>query len=180
MGLSGVLDEKRVTEAERNVRQYMQDGLLKRHSFSRLRLDTFMRNHRESLSVADHIRQHDLSNLWVVVASYYSMFYIANAVLCAKGYRVGHRVAHKVTADTIITHLRDELNHTLISHYEMESSQALSLTDSLLSGYDSERIKRSAFQYESTEDVKSKKATTSLTRAKAFSFEVERVLKRLL
>ena len=43
------------------------------------------------------------------MSSYYSMFYIANAVLIKKGYKTGDKIAHKVTADALITIIRSKL-----------------------------------------------------------------------
>jgi len=39
-----------------------------------------------------------------------------------------------------------------------------------------ERIKRSIFQYESTDEIKTTKAETSLERAEKFSKEIEKML----
>ena len=42
------------------------------------------------------------ASLWVIVISYYAMFYAANAVLLHLGYRTGEKIAHKVTSDALI------------------------------------------------------------------------------
>jgi len=52
---------------------------------------------------------------------------------------------------------------------------ALTLSDNILQNYDFERIKRSIFQYESTEEIKFAKAKTSLDRAEQFSKEIEKL-----
>jgi uncharacterized protein (UPF0332 family) len=48
--------------------------------------------------------------------------------------------------------------------------------DEIIGFFDSERMKRSRFQYGMTENVKSQKAQTSLERAKRFIFELEKLL----
>lgn len=135
-----------------------------------------MRNHRESLLVARKLHDEAVSNLWVIVISYYSMFYIANALLYKKGYKVGASIAHKITAEGMIVFVRHQLKDSLIENYELASSEALELSDNLLQNYDLERVKRSVFQYESTEEIKSAKARTSLQRAEEFSKEMEKLL----
>ena len=54
--------------------------------------------------------------------------------------------------------------------------KTLTLTDNLLENYDFERLKRSTFQYESTEEIKHNKAKTSLERAEQFSKEIEKMI----
>ena len=80
-----MLSDERIKEAEKNVRSYLSDGLIKKEKFRDIVFDTYMRNHRESLIVARKLFNESLSNLWVVVISYYSMFYLANALLYKLG-----------------------------------------------------------------------------------------------
>ena len=98
-----MLDEKRIKEAERNVRNYLEEGLLKRTTeFNKDILNTYKRNSKESLEIANFLSKNNRSPLWVIVCSYYSMYYIANAVLYNIGYKVGERISHKVTSDALI------------------------------------------------------------------------------
>ena len=46
----------------------------------------------------------------------------------------------------------------------------------IIGSFDLERLKRSRFQYEMTEEVKRGKAGASLERAKRFVFELEKLL----
>ena len=171
-----MLSDERIKEAEKNVRSYLSDGLIKKEKFRDIVFDTYMRNHRESLIVARKLFNESLSNLWVVVISYYSMFYLANALLYKLGYKTGSKVAHKVTSDALIVFVRNKLKDALIEEYELASNEALTLSDSLLESYDFEREKRSVFQYESTEEIKLAKAKTSLDRAEEFSVKIEKML----
>ena len=171
-----MLSRERMQEAENNVKSYLAEDLIKKEQFRNIVYETYMRNHRESLIVAKKLLDENLSNLWVVVASYYSMFYIANAILYKLGYKVGSKISHKVTADSLIVFVRKKLKDSLIEGYEIAANEALELSDNLLQSYDSERIKRSIFQYETTEEIKIVKARTSLARAEEFSKEIEKIM----
>ena len=71
-----MLSTERIKQAESNVQLYLSEGLLKKENFKSIVFETYMRNHRESLIVARKMFNENLSNLWTVVISYYSMFYL--------------------------------------------------------------------------------------------------------
>ncbi len=171
-----MLSNERIKAAEISVNSYLADGLLKKEKPRDIVFETYLRNNRESLLVARKLFNENLSNLWVVVISYYSMFYIANASLYRLGYKVGPKIAHKITSDALIVFVRKRLKDQLIEDYELASSEALTLSDNFLQNYDFERLKRSVFQYESTEEIKKAKSKTSLDRAEEFSKEMEKLL----
>ena len=139
-----------------------------------------MKNHQESLALAEHILRNNLSDLWAMVVSYYSMFYVANAVIYKLGYKTGHKIVHKLTADALIALVRDKLKSAIIEDYELAKEEALEIagnkTDELISSFDHERHKRSVFQYTTTEEIKHNKAKTSFERAKRFSTELHKLL----
>lgn len=177
-----MLDDERIKEAEINVRGYLKDGLLKKRTLDENILNTFRKNSEESLMVADLILKEELSSLWVIVSSYYSMYYIANAVLLKLGYKVGSDVSHKVTNDTLIVLVRDKLKKSLLEDFEDAKAEAMelaNLTDDIIETFDFERKKRSTFQYNMTAPVKKSKAQTSIERAKTFNLEFEKLLERL-
>lgn len=175
-----MLDEKRIKEAKMNMQRYLAESLIKKESCKQIVFDTFMRNYRESLSLADHVLANNLSSLWVVVVSYYTMFYVANAVIYKLGYKVGSKIAHKVTADALIELARSKLKRSLLERYEEAKEEALMIAgakaDEILDSFEKEREKRSIFQYETTEEIKKSKAKTSFERAKEFCTEMERLL----
>jgi len=176
-----MLNDERVKEAEKNIRGYIEDNLLfKYEKFRDEVLETYKRNYKESFDIAKKLFEEDLSNLWIVVCSYYSMYYIANVVLYKIGYKVGSKVSHKVTSDAIIVFVRNKLKKSLIEDYEKAKEEALDIigrkTDEIISSFDKEMEKRSFFQYETTEEIKKSKAKTSLERAKRFIFEMEKLL----
>jgi uncharacterized protein (UPF0332 family) len=176
-----MLDEKRIDEAQKNIKQYIEGNLIWKYEASKKEiLETYKRNYQESLDVAKKLFDENLSNLWVIVISYYSMYYIANAILYKIGYKIGSKISHKVTADALIVLVRNKLKKSLLEDYETAKEEALDIigrkADEILSSFDKELEKRSIFQYESTDEIKRAKAKTSLERAKQFVFEMKKLL----
>lgn len=176
-----MLDEKGVKEAQDNVKVYLEERLIWKYGFfTKEVFETYVRNYQESLEVSHKIFEQNLSSLWVIVTSYYSMYYIANAALYKMGYKIGGKISHKVTADALIVFIRNRLKKELLEEYEEAQEEALAImgkkADEIIIHFDKELEKRSVFQYESTEEIKRAKAETSLKRAKEFIFEMKKVL----
>jgi len=76
-----MITEQKKKEAQRNFTRYLQDGLLtKEHN--ELAMSKYLENADLSIKVATELMKSPLKpHLWVIVISYYSMFYIANAIL---------------------------------------------------------------------------------------------------
>jgi predicted hydrocarbon binding protein len=175
-----MLDKRRIKEAEDNVRSYLEEGLLRKTTISKQVTDILLRNAKESLRVAEEVHQKNISDLWIIVCSYYAMYYYANAVLLKFGYKVGEKIVHKVTSDALIVYVRGKLKDSLIEEYEQTREEALNLAgmkaDSLIESFEFERNKRSLIQYKTIEIEKQSKARTSLQRAKEFAKEMEKLL----
>jgi predicted hydrocarbon binding protein len=175
-----MLDEKRIKEAEDNVRSYLSEGLLRKTIMNEQIMNIFLRNAKESLRVAEEIHQKNLSDLWVIVCSYYAMYYYANAALLKSGYKVGEKIVHKVTSDAMIVYVRGKLKESLIEEYEQTREEALNLAgmraDSLIESLEFERNKRRLIQYRTIETEKQSKARTSLQRSKEFAKEMDKLL----
>lgn len=174
-----MINEKRIREAKTNFSQYLNDGFLKKEKNS-IAQDTYLKNSDLSLKVAEKLMKDDLKpHLWVVVCSYYSMFYIANAVLLSLGYKTGKKIVHKVTSDALIVLVFGRLKKELLEEYEHIMDDALDISstkaETLIQNYDYERNKRSQFQYEMDNEIKEHKAKTSLGRAKEFVFEMKKL-----
>src|SRR3989344_5019649 len=141
-----MLSDKRIKEAESNVRRYLAESLLKKHKNETAK-EMYIENSDLSLETAQKLLSLETSTyrpyLWIIVSSYYAMYYVANAVLLNIGYKVGDKISHKVTCDALIIFARD---------------------------------KRSKFQYQMDEQVKKSKALTSIERAKEFVFELKKLL----
>ena len=175
-----MLNETRIREAESNVKAYISEGLLKKISADKHIMTILLRNAKESLRVAEEIYQKNLSELWVIVCSYYAMYYYANAALLKFGYKVGDKIVHKVTFDALIVYVRGKLKESLLEEYEETREEALNLAgmraDSLVESFEYERNKRSFIQYKTIDVEKQSKARTSLGRAKEFAKEMEKLL----
>lgn len=173
-----MLDEKRIKEAEKNVRDYLQSGMVKKHQFREEIITVLLDNANESIEIAEFLAENKKSDLWIIVTSYYSMFYMANAVLFTIGYKVGDKIPHKVTADALIVFVRNKLKKRLLEEYEEAQNEALAgiKADTLIDEFDKERAKRGILQYETSAVEKHTKAVTSLKRAKNFIFEMEKLL----
>ena len=178
-----MLDEKKIKEAESNIRNYLEERLLKKQKNETAK-EMYIENSDLSLETAKKLLALESSTykpyLWVIVVSYYAMYYIANAVLLELGYKVGDKVSHKVTSDALIVYVRNRLKKELIEEYEDVKEDALELisskTDVLIKSFDFEREKRSKFQYQMDEQAKKSKSLTSLERAKQFVFEMKKLL----
>jgi len=171
-----MLDNKRIKEAEDNVKMYFREELIKKQDFEEIVFNVLANNAHESLKLAESIKEQ--SDLWTIVVSYYSMFYIANAVLYKLGFKIGEKIAHKVTADALIVYVRKRLKDSLLQSYEEIREEALAgiKADKTIEYFDRERIKRNRIQYNTDQQEKHKKARTSLERAKEFMLEMEKLL----
>lgn len=175
-----MLNKERIKEAEGNVKSYLEEGLLKKAVMDKNVMNILLRNAKESLRVAEEVHQKSLSELWVIVCSYYAMYYYTNAILLKLGYKVGEKIVHKVTSDAMIVYVRGKLKETLLEEYEETKEEALNLAgmkaDALIESFEFERNKRSLIQYRTIEIEKQSKAKTSLQRAKEFTREMEKLL----
>ncbi|MDR1820629.1 MAG: HEPN domain-containing protein [Methanobrevibacter sp.] len=172
-----MIPAKNIKKAEINVRQYLSEGLLEKTKTNELIIETYLSRAQESLELAESIYANNESDLWVLVISYYSMFYIANAVLLKYGYKVGDKIAHKITSDSLIVFVKDKLKNKLIEDYEQAKNETFDLinvdesevlANETIESFEFERNKRSMFQYNLGENLTHSKAKTSLKRAEEF------------
>ncbi|HII16511.1 TPA: HEPN domain-containing protein [Candidatus Woesearchaeota archaeon] len=176
-----MIDEKRKKEAQSNFSRYLQEGLLKKEH-NDLAMNKYIENADISLKTANELMQSQLKPyLWVIVTSYYSMFYMANAVLLSYGYKTQDKIAHKVTSDALIFLILDKLRKELLEGYEAIQRDTLEIAstkaESVIESYSLELDKRSRFQYNMLEQTKEAKAQTSLKLASEFVFELKKLLK---
>lgn len=173
------MDEKRIKQAENNFRNYLNEGKIKKtDKLDNLIYETYLRNARESLNVANQLFENKTSSLWVVVSSYYSMFYMACAYLYKLGYKSGDEIVHQVVNESLIVQGRNKIKNHLLENYDEEREKALIIVDNYLDNYEREKAKRASFQYQTTEEIKESKAQTSLKRAKEFIELIREILQR--
>ena len=175
-----MIDAKQKKEAKQNFDRYLQDGLIKKEMNETAR-QMYIKNSELSLQLAEDCMINPIRPyLWVVVISYYSMFYIANAVLLQLGYKTGSKVVHKVTSDALIVLVMDKIKKGLLEEYEDTKEDALEIasikSEEIIAFYSMEMDKRSRFQYNMTETIQEQKANTSLKRAREFMLEMKKLL----
>ena len=173
-----MLSKHIIEKAKSQVRRYLDEELLTKVLPRSHILDIFIGNADESLELAEDILRTNKSDLWVIVTSYYSMFYIANAVLYKKGLKVGNTSAHAITANALIVYVRDSLQKSLIEGFAeaMTEAQSSMKAEDLLDSFFQERKKRGDFQYDMSLTLKKSKAETSFNRAKDFVFNLKKIL----
>jgi len=193
-----MLDEKKLKEAESRVKQYLNEGLIKTKQQKEF-VDFFLSNADKSLNSANAL--YDLSIdkdmqtktgyldfdgfLWVVNACYYSMFYMARALLENEGIKIKSDLSvHLVTFDAMINffYLNGKLQKRLIEDFAEAKEEAADLlgkqkADALMEDYFWEKGKRSTFTYNTKEIVIKAKAKTSIDRAKKFNEEIRKIIK---
>ncbi len=174
------MDKERKKEAQQNFAQYLQEGLIRKEKNETAKA-MYIKNAELSLGLAEECMNSTLKPyIWVVVISYYSMFYIANAVLLELGYKTGDKIAHKVTNDALIVLVMDKLRKGLLEEYENAKEDALDIasvrSEELITFFELEMGKRSRFQYNMTETIQEQKAKTSLKRAREFMLEMKKLL----
>ncbi|MDD4878452.1 MAG: hypothetical protein PHO02_05455 [Candidatus Nanoarchaeia archaeon] len=173
-------DAKSKKESMQNFAQYLKNGLLKKENNETAKL-MYIKNAELSLGLAEECMNSPLKPyIWVVVISYYSMFYIANAVLLELGYKTGDKIVHKVTNDALIVLVTDKIKKGLLEDYEDAKQDALEIasikSDEIIELYSLEMGKRSRFQYNMALSVQEQKANTSLQRARVFMLEMKKLL----
>lgn len=175
-----MIDDRRKKEAKANFDRYLADSLIKKEK-NRIAEEMYLKNADLSLQVAIDLSQSAVKpHLWVIVTSYYSMFYMANAVLLHLGYKTQDKIVHKVTSDALIVLVLHRLKKGILEQYESAKNDAMGLAsiraEEVIHHYDLELEKRSTFQYNMLEETKEEKAKTSLKRAQEFLFEMRKLV----
>ena len=76
-----MIDEKRKNEAKANFDRYLEEGLIKKEK-STIAKEMYLKNAELSLQVATELAKSSTKpHLWVIVTSYYAMFYMVNGAL---------------------------------------------------------------------------------------------------
>ncbi|HJX50343.1 hypothetical protein A3K73_03675 [Candidatus Pacearchaeota archaeon RBG_13_36_9] len=194
-----MLGDKQIDEAKRNAIKSINKGEIIKTSDIRY-TDFFVKNSKDSsdsakalfeISTNEKVRElMGFSSfngfLWVINASYYSMFYIARALLESIGVKIKTDESihfHVFNALVYYFYSNGKLERHFIEDFQdagQEASQALGKEKAkgLIEDYSSEKEKRSRFTYEMGEIALKNKAETSLSRAKKFNEEIRKLLKK--
>ena len=128
-----MVDASKIKESEFRLKEYISDGIIKTKENPRF-VNFFLSNANKSLNSANAL--YDLSTdkkmqentgyldfdglLWVVNACYYSMFYMARALLESEGIRIKSQLSiHAITFDAIIGffYLNGKLEKRLLTDF---------------------------------------------------------------
>jgi len=205
-----MINEKDLQEAEKNVQHYLSEGLMTKNPAHAQFAKFYLNTAKMSLQVAQHLNQLSTNEkikqdtgfpadfecfIWVVVTSYYSMFYAANAALSKLGLKIGEKIAHKITQDALLVYFikNNRLAKQLLEDYQETKNEVLNLMNlseeqllkefqlkakELIATFDYQRKKRGEFQYEIKSGAKQHVAELSLDRAKTFIQEMNKVLEK--
>ncbi|PIN68592.1 hypothetical protein COV93_08900 [Candidatus Woesearchaeota archaeon CG11_big_fil_rev_8_21_14_0_20_43_8] len=185
-----MLDNKKIKEIEQRVGLYLKEGTIKTRQ-SKDDTDFFLCNSKNSLESAQLLLLISTSKelqettgflgfngfLWAINASYYSMFYMARALLENSGIRLRRDLSiHSLAFDAIVHffYMTGKFERQLIEDFieaKEESAEILGkeTADELVHDYFFEKNKRGRLTYETGELAMLNKARTSLERAEKFS-----------
>lgn len=192
-----MLDEKKLKEAEKRVKQFISEGVIKSKGKPEF-VDFFIKNADDSIDSAKALfelstnlqKQESLGFtsfnglLWVVNASYYSMFYMSRALLESNGIKIKADLSiHAVTFDAMIYYfyLTGRLQKEFLEDFIEAKEDAAEIlgkqkADELMEDYFFEKRKRATFTYDMGTLLVESKAKTSLERAQKFRRELKKII----
>lgn len=206
-----MLDEKKLKEIERNIPAMRNEGEINKDNKNKDLVKFYIESALVSLNTAkilndvsskdflkkqfDFIDEDFETYLWIINSSYYSMFYMAGALLAKIGIRIKSEIGiHKKTFETLVYYfyLTKKIAKQYLEEFEeaQKESQELLRTGEpiiimqekakeLMIKYGFEMDKRVQFTYNMGKKAKLSKALTSLKRAVEFYNECLRVMDKL-
>lgn len=187
-----------VREAQNNVKQFLRNKKII-HEKNGKYTDFFLKNAQNSFNSAKMLFNVSINNnlkkslgfpnfngfLWVINSSYYSMFYMARALLEANSIKIKtDQSIHAIVFNCLIHYFYStkKIEKSLIEEFQQageESSEILGKEKAkkLIEDYSNEKYKREIFTYEIGEIAIQNKAKTSLERAKKFNEEIRKLTK---
>ncbi len=202
-----MIDEKKLKEIENLVPKLLSEGFIKKNKEYQRLVDFYKEKALDSLNSANLLLQASVNSkvseqlgfknfngyLWTINASYYSMFYICNALLASEGIKITAEVGvHKILFKTFIYYfyLNGKITKRFVEELleaQEDSKELLVMEDVLLQAdkkilnliqdLQNEREKRKTFTYELTKDRIEVKAKTSFERAKNFISEISKIIR---
>lgn len=192
-----MLDDKKIEEARNNAIKSIDNGDIVKTKDS-LYVSFFLNNAKISLDSAKALFELSsnqkiasllgFSNfngyLWVINASYYSMFYIVRALLETISVKMmTDNAIHYNVFNALIYYFysNGKLERRFIEDFKMageESSQLLGKEKArnVITDYSNEKEKRARFTYETSQNVMRSSAETSLNRARLFNEEIRKLI----
>lgn len=194
-----MLDEKLLAEAKKRAEKHIKEGMIVKEKDGKF-VQFFLNNAKNSLESAKLLysasidsnvkRSFGLSDfngfLWVINSGYYSMFYMARALLESEGVKIKTEMSvHSVTFDALVYYfcINGKLEKKFIEEFAEAGEEAAAMlgkekAKELVDDYFYEKQKRGKFTYELGEIAMQEKAKTSLERAKRFNEEIRKLMAR--
>ena len=192
-----MLDSKKVTESKKRIEHALERGEMTKEKSGKF-VSFFQENSQRSFEAAQLLYNVSIQEemkkvvgfpafngfLWVINASYYSMFYMARALLEKSGVKIKTDYSvHLLTFDALVTYFyttgkieKQMLEEFHEANIEVQDALGKEKARALMEDYLSEREKRSRFTYEMGEIALQNKAKTSLDRAKSFNEALRKML----
>lgn len=186
-----MLEDKKLKESSSIIKNLISEGAVVKPKEGTAGF--FMEKSRQSIAVASRLIELEKdegleADLWVINASYYAMFFAATSLLAESGHRINKEAGiHALTYHALAHYFLVEDNK-LEKHYMEEYKEAVDEAEELLQlsegkisrlieDFGREMAKRKIFTYDLGKTAERKKAETSLSRAKNFVKEIERIIK---
>lgn len=192
-----MLDNKKINEIKRKITDFIKEGLIRKEKENKF-INFFLTNAKNSLDSAKLLFEVSVKNklqsatgfprfngfLWVINSSYYSMFYMARALLESEGIKIKTDLSiHAITFDALVYYfyLTGKLQKKLIEDFANAKEEASEIlgkekAKELIEDYFYEKKKRAIFTYEMGAIAMQNKAQTSLERAKKFNEEIRKII----
>ncbi len=192
-----MLDEKFVNISKKKVETFLKEGIIRREKEKKF-IQFFLNNAKNSLEAAKVLFETSTNNklksnlglvdfngfLWVINTSYYSMFYMARALLESIGVKIKTELSiHSVTFDALVYYfyLSGKLQRGFVEDFAEAKEEAAELlgkekAKELIEDYFYEKRKRAVFTYDVGTIAMQNKAQTSLERAKKFNENLRKMI----
>lgn len=192
-----MFDKKRIEQIKKRIDNFIREGIIikeKGKSF----VEFFLRNSKNSLDSAkvlyDASTKKEIRDifglpdfngfLWTINSSYYSMFFMARALLESEDVKIKTDLSiHLVVFDALVYYfyLNGRLEKRLMEDFAEANEEASEIlgkekAKELIESYFYEKEKRASFTYEMGAIAMQNKAKTSLERAKRFSEEIRKLI----
>ncbi len=180
------MDKKQLEESRKFITNLIQNKKIKTSIVGESKF--FLEKSHHSIETASRllelIEEENLnSQMWVINASYYSMFFAVTALLAKKNKKIDSEIGiHKATFHAFIYYFYDKIKENYIENYKeaIEESEELlnfseNSTNNLFDNYNFELNKRRNFTYFMGQIAETSKAKTSLKRAKEFLIKIEEI-----
>ena len=193
-----MLDEKKIKESMKRVEQMLKRNEIikeKDGKFTEFFLDNAVRSFEAAKLLYDTSTKQEIKKmagfpdfngfLWVINASYYSMFYAARALLEKSGVKIkaDQQSIHLAVFDALIYYFysNSKIERRLIEEFKEASVEASEIlgkekAKELMDDYLREKEKRGRFTYEMGEIAMQSKAGTSLDRSRRFNEFIREML----